>query len=223
MLRFTRLIILIYLTALLSCCVYAAEQAGDDGSAAGEAPSMKYEKTDMQDTEDMPGIFSGSIAESAWTLLSFGILVFVLYKLAWGPLLRGLKAREDAIAAEISAAEQAKIKARKTLEEYEKTLAEADELNRKMTAKKLAEAESKASKIIEEARQKTFELKKQARQDIDKARNSAQSELAREAGEMVFELGSNILGRTISPEDDERLIEEAIKIYDQKRNAKATG
>ena len=223
MFRFMRLIVLIYLAGLLSSCVYAADIANDGVSGDSGTPAMMGEKVNMEDTEEAPGVFSGSVAESAWTLISFGILVFVLYKLAWGPLLRGLKAREDAIAADISAAEQAKIKARETLEEYERTLAEADEQSRKMAAKKLAEAEKKASKIIEEAREKTFELKKQARQDIDKARNSAQSELAREAGEMVFELGSNILGRTISPEDNERLIKEAIEIYEQKRNAKATG
>jgi F-type H+-transporting ATPase subunit b len=166
-------------------------------------------------------LFSGTIAESLWTLVTFGILVFVLYKLAWGPLLRSLKKREEKIAGDISSAEGAKAQAQKVLEEYRQKLADADEESRQAAAKALAQAQEKASAIIETARQQSFELKKQARQDIIKATDSARSELAREAGGMVLELGSSILGKAISQHDNQKLIDEAVDMYARKKQSEA--
>ncbi|AQQ72169.1 F-type ATPase subunit b [Limihaloglobus sulfuriphilus] len=202
--RFKRLTI----SAILIACTAIAAAAEPAAHEAGEAGGKV-------------NLFSGTIAESIWTLVSFGILVFVLYKLAWGPLLGSLKKREEKIACDISSAEHTRAEAQKVLEEYRQKLAAADEESRQAAAKALAQAQEKASAMVETAREQSFELKKQARQDIIKATDSARSELAREAGSMVLELGSSILGKSISQHDNQKLIDEAVDIYARKKQNKA--
>lgn len=71
---------------------------------------------------ERPGIFSGSIADAIWTVIAFVILVSVLGKLAWKPLLAGLKAREERIRQEIMNAENARHLADKALADYNRRL-----------------------------------------------------------------------------------------------------
>jgi F-type H+-transporting ATPase subunit b len=157
------------------------------------------------------GIFSGSIADAIWTVIAFSMLVAALGKLAWKPLLAGLKAREERIRNEILTAENSRKQADKTLNEYNSRLEQLHQQARQISEEAARKAQKEADKIAENARQEALSLKQKAQSDIEAAHQAAKERLWDESGDIVLALGGHILGRTISNEDNQRLIREAVE------------
>jgi F-type H+-transporting ATPase subunit b len=163
-------------------------------------------------------VFSGYPGESIWTLVWFAVLLIALRKFAWKPLLAGLKAREDHISSEISGAEETRKKANEKLAEYERRIAEASEEARRLAEKEIAKGQDKAGDIVNAAKKEAEGIKNRAKDDINKAAESARKKLWDDAGEMVCSLGSEIFARTITPEDNKKLIDEAINKFRNVQN-----
>ena len=158
-----------------------------------------------------PDIFSGSLGDSVWTVIAFVLLVVVLGKLAWKPLLTGLKDREDRIRLEITTAENARKQAEKTLAEYNSRVEQLEQQGRQMTEEAVREAQQQGRDIAEKARQESLAIKQKAQSDIDAAHDAAKNRLWEETGDIVLALSSRVLGRTITDDDNQRLIREAVE------------
>ncbi|MCE5340790.1 MAG: F0F1 ATP synthase subunit B [Planctomycetaceae bacterium] len=158
------------------------------------------------------GIFSGSYADALWTVIAFGTLVIVLGIFAWKPLLRSLKTREDTIQQQLSDAENAKSKAEHLLDEHKhKSL---DIIER---ANKYANQTSK--EIVEQARKEALAITDRANAEIAGAQGIASQQLWHMAGNMLINISQEVLGRSITPEDNKRLIHEAIgKLQEESLN-----
>lgn len=98
-----------------------------------------------------------------WQILGFVVLLVLLGKFAWGPIVQALEERENSINAALQAAEQAKAEMAKLtaaneelLEkarfERDSMLAAAREAARKFEAEQVEVAQAKAAKLLEEAR-----------------------------------------------------------------------
>ncbi|ARN56134.1 F0F1 ATP synthase subunit B [Sedimentisphaera salicampi] len=155
-------------------------------------------------------IFSGYLSESIWTLVWFAVLVFMLGKFVWKPMLAGLKAREDHISGEINSAEEMKKEAGQKLEQYQSKLENAEKDGKKAAQKHISEAEKKSQEILSKAMSEADEIKARAREDAKKAAESAKGSFVDEAGTIVCSLGSRIIGRVITPEDNKQLIDQAV-------------
>jgi len=158
-----------------------------------------------------PGIFSGSLADSIWTVVTFVILVIVLGKFAWKPLLSGLREREERIRLEITSAENARKQAEKTLADYNGRVEQLEQKARQMTEDAAREANRLGHEIAEKARQESLAIKQKAQSDIDAAHEVAKDRLWEETGDIVLALSSRVLGRTITDDDNQRLIREAVE------------
>src|SRR5205814_7938398 len=75
--------------------------------------------------EAEPGVFAGDIGNALWTLVIFGLVVFVLGKFAWGPILKGLQSREDFIHKSLADAKADREAAEARLREYTEKLTTA--------------------------------------------------------------------------------------------------
>jgi F-type H+-transporting ATPase subunit b len=155
--------------------------------------------------------FAGNLGNAIWTLGIFVIVVIVLGKFAWGPMLALLRQREEFIHRSLSDAKRDRDEAEARLKEY---------------AAKLQSAHAEAAAIIEEASRDAERLRQDFRQrakaDADTAVRNAerqiQLETARalqqirhEAADLAVAIASKLLQRNISKEDNERLIDEALK------------
>ena len=131
-----------------------------------------------------------------WTAITFGILVFLLKKFAWKPILHALKAREETIEFSLAAAAKAK--------------AEIEDLNVEKE-KILAEAKSERDSLIKEARELKQNIvddaKNKAQEEADKILESARQLLEREKIEairdmkkQVAELSVDIAGKLLEQE-----------------------
>jgi F-type H+-transporting ATPase subunit b len=143
--------------------------------------------------------------------INFAIVLFVLWKWAYQPVLRMLELRRQKIAESMAQAERIR--------------AELEATERQRT-QILAQAQDQAQKLIEEARQAAARLQAQeaqkavaaAEQILAKAREAAEldrarmlAELKREIGRLVVQTTMAVTGKVLTPEDQRRILDEATR------------
>jgi F-type H+-transporting ATPase subunit b len=148
---------------------------------------------------------------SVTTLLIFCVLVAVLGKFAWNPIVSGLKKREEKIRKEISDAEEARARAEQTLKEYNTRLAAAEQQVRDMLNKAAAEGQQIAAGIRTQAQQEAEEAKERATRDIESARDRAVAELYEVATDLAVGVAEKILQRNINADDQRELVKRSLE------------
>ena len=141
-------------------------------------------------------------------LIAFGLLAFLLNKFAYKPVLEVLEKRKQRIAEGLENAEKIKTE----LAETEKSRKEILEKANEQAGKLIEEGRAAAEKVREAETQKAI---KEAEAIIAKAREAADadhakmlSELKAEIGQLVVATTSKVIGKTLTPEDQQRLVEE---------------
>src|SRR4029079_16051213 len=145
-----------------------------------------------------------------WTLIVFVVLLLVLKKFAWGPILSGLESRERGIADHISQAERNHEEAKKLLLSYEQKLAAAAAEVREMMEEARRNAEHAKQDILAEAKAGAEGERARAVRDIEAATDQAMETLANRSAELAVELAGKILQSKLTPADHARLIQEAM-------------
>lgn len=143
-----------------------------------------------------------------WSGVTFLVLVFVLGKFAWNPILGVVKEREDKIASALKAAEAAEQEYKKIEEAKNKMEAES----RIEREKILKEARAMKDSIIEEARQQAIiaaeKVSADARAQIAKETADAKAELKQQVAKLSVEIASRILAEDLQTDGkQEKLIE----------------
>jgi len=154
--------------------------------------------------------FAGDIGNAIWTVAIFVVVVIVLGKFAWGPVLALLQQREAFIHRSLSDAKRDRDEAELRLKEY---------------GAKLQSAQAEAVNIIEGARrdaeQFREELRKKARAEAEGILNNAQrqiqietaralQQIRHEAADISVAIASKLIQRNLSKEDNQKLIDEAL-------------
>lgn len=180
----------------------AIEHAGDELHAAATTDaSHASASTDPMSFDPDLAIF---------TFIVFLILLVVLRKFAWGPIMTALERREHNIAEHISQAERNHEQARQLLAEYEQKLAGAANEVRELLDEARRDAESTKQTILAEARSGAEAEKARALRDIESATDAALESLARKSSELAVELAGKIVQTKLSAEDHARLIQDAV-------------
>jgi F-type H+-transporting ATPase subunit b len=149
-------------------------------------------------------VFSGTLADSIWTVITFLVLLAILGKFAWKPLIKSLKDREEHIKNEILSAENARQQAEKLIEDYkQKGLLIIEDATKS--------AQDSQRELMEETQQETTLIRQRARDDIQHALTYASEHLWGQAADMIESIGKEVLGRVVSAEDNKRLIREAVE------------
>ena len=159
---------------------------------------------------EAPGIFSGDIFTAVFTLVVFLVVLLILSKWAWGPILTGLQKREEHIRRAIESAEKNQVEAEKNLAEYRQQLAQAKDESRAIIEKGRAEAIRLAEEFGQKAQAEAQSLRAQAERDINSAKNQALREIYQQTTDLATEMAGAILGKTLNPEDHRALLQEAL-------------
>lgn len=128
-------------------------------------------------------LFTPSVGTLFWMLLFFSIILWILKKFAWKPILNSLKEREKSIEEALSSAEKAKEQMAKLKAENQKILSEA-KLERE---KLLKEAKELKDKIIAEAHE---QAQQEAKKIIDVAKQSIENEKLNAINEIKSQIAS---------------------------------
>jgi F-type H+-transporting ATPase subunit b len=143
---------------------------------------------------------------SITTLLVFLLLVFILAKFAWKPILAGLKGREDKIRKDIADAEEARKNAEATLREYTEQLRNAESRIRDTLAKAQADGEKLATTIRMQAQQEAEEIKEKAQREIEGTKNLALQEIYDKAADLSTSIAEKIIRRNLNAQDQQEIV-----------------
>lgn len=146
-----------------------------------------------------------------WTIITFLVVVWLIGKFGWKPILSGLKSREDSIRRDLETARAEREKAAALLAEYQSALAGA----RKESTDILQKAQDTAGSIVEEARAKSREESQReverARAEIERLSEAAKAELRSHVAELTAQATARLIGQTLDPQRHEQLILDALK------------
>jgi F-type H+-transporting ATPase subunit b len=159
-------------------------------------------------------LVSPSLGLMIWTLLAFGITLYLLNKLAFPRIAEALDRRRVAIEESIDSARRAKEEADQLLEEYRARLREAREQADDIVARARKAGENLKDETKAEATQQREQLLAQARRDIEHETRRALDELRREVADLTVTATEKITRKSLDEEDHRRLIEEALSEVD---------
>ncbi|MCC6240828.1 MAG: F0F1 ATP synthase subunit B [Phycisphaerales bacterium] len=144
------------------------------------------------------------------TLVVFVLLLVVLGKYAWGPIVSKLKEREDSIRRTVNEAKTNLDNAQAKLAQYEQQLATAEATIRQMMTNATADAEKAAENIRLRGRQEAEEIKEKANRDIEASRDEAIREIYTQAADLSTSIAGKIIRRELRVEDQKSLVEESL-------------
>jgi len=145
------------------------------------------------------------------TVLVFLLVIAVLGKFAWGPLLTGLQQREEFIRRSLKEAKADREAAEARLQEYEERLSSAAAEAAQILEQGKREGEGLRAGIEEKARDEADKMVDRARREIELAKQSAIKDLYATSSELATEIASRIVQRELNPADHEKLIADSIK------------
>ncbi len=149
-----------------------------------------------------------------WTIVSFAVTLFVLWRFAFGPIQKAIDERRRRIEQSITEAEQARAEARRLLEEHRSLIGQARGQAEEILAdaRKVAEAQRQRVKEETEAdRQRRLEA---TRRQIEAETHRALEQIRAEVAELTLIAAAKVTGKALDDEDHRRLIEDAIRELD---------
>jgi len=147
------------------------------------------------------------------TAIVFVLLLLVLTKFAWKPILDALDRREHHIAGDLAAADDKHQQARRLLEQYEQKLAGAADDVRALLDEARRDAERAKASILSAAKSAAQEEQERALREIRNATDAALKSLAERCADQAVDLAGKIVGQRLTPSDHARLIREAIEQF----------
>jgi F-type H+-transporting ATPase subunit b len=167
-------------------------------------------------SEDEGGSFlvTPDIGLMIWTLLVFGISMFVLAKLAFPRIAEALDKRQRAIEESIEVSERTRREADEILAEYRQRLAEARGQADDIVARARKTGEAAENEIVADARAKREEMMEQTRRDIEAETRRAIQEIRAEVADLTVMATEKVTRKALTGEDQKRLVEEALSELD---------
>lgn len=149
-----------------------------------------------------------------WTVLTFLSLVFVLGKLAWGPLIEAIEEREAKIKADRAAAESARAASEKIKAELEAEIAALESRGREMLSRAMREGEALRSSLESQAEASARKLKEKTLAELAEEKARLVGELRAEVAELSVLAAEKLLRRSVNDEDQKAALDSFFKDLD---------
>lgn len=192
--------------------VASTEQAEtSDRAHDGDAEAHGHEGVVPHGTNEDPAEWQYDLA--IWTFVVFVLVLLILWKFAWGPIVAGLDKREQRIADLIQHAEDNAEASRKQLAQHEKQLAGAHEEIRQMLDTAHREADAQKQEVLAQAQEAAAAEKNRALREIGAAKDAALGEIAKKSVDEAFSLAGKIVRREVKPEEHQQLVQDAMQQF----------
>ena len=146
-----------------------------------------------------------------YQLVMFIILLALLKKFAWGPLMGVMKQREEHVANEILAAEASRQEALKYLEEQREILKQSREEAGQLIENAKLQGEAQREDIVKQARLEAERVKEAATREIVQEKEKAIMALREQVGSLSVLIASKVIEKELSEADQEKLINDYIQ------------
>ena len=151
-----------------------------------------------------PGLF-------IWTIITFLVLLGLLAKFAWRPLLNALESRQESIRKSLDDAQQAKAELERLQRESAEIIRQAHLNAESIIAKGRSDAERLGEEMRQKAREEANGIVRNAERQIQIETRRAMQEIRNEAVDLSVAIASKLLERHVSREDNARLIDDTLK------------
>ena len=143
-----------------------------------------------------------------WTLVVFGILLVLLWRLAFPAIVRSVEERERRIQKQLEDAEKANAEAQRLLEEHKKQIASARNEAQDILAKAKTVSQKEREALLQKAREEYDALLGRARKDIEAEKDKAILALRREAVELSIAAASRVIEANLDTDANRKLVTE---------------
>ena len=147
----------------------------------------------------------------AWTVLTFVLLLVVLKKVAWGPILDALEARENEIKEALNAAEKAREEAKRVSSDYEDAIRKAQAEAQQIISDAKTAGEKVKLDLEAVASEKADEIIEKAKAQIDAERIKVISEIKAVAVEISLSAAAKVIEKNLDSDDNRKLVNEALE------------
>jgi F-type H+-transporting ATPase subunit b len=153
-----------------------------------------------------------------FSVVTFLVYLAVLRVSAWGPLQQGMNERERLIRQNIADAETNRLKSESLLKDYEVKLAKVQEEVRDILAEARRDAEHAKQDIMATAQRESEATKQRAVAEIERSRDQALAELFDFVSNNVVSATEQVIGRSLTGADQDRLVSDALAQLNVRRN-----
>lgn len=150
-------------------------------------------------------------------MINFVILLAILKKLAFGPLMKVLDEREAKIRNTVAAAEESEQKARELMEEYQQKLDEAKTQAQDIVNKAMKRAAEESEATLNEAREEIDRMRKSAQDQIIREREVAIAQLKGEVVTLSMAAAAKIIGANMNQDANKKLVGDFIEKLDKEK------
>ncbi|CAM3838338.1 F0F1 ATP synthase subunit B [Mesobacillus zeae] len=150
-------------------------------------------------------------------LAMFLILLALLKKFAWGPLMGIMTEREEHIAGEIEAAEKSRAEAAKNLEEQRQLLKQARQEASGLIENARKQGDVQRDEIITIARAESERIKEAAKLEIETQKEKAVAAIREQVASLSVMIASKVIEKELSAADQEKLINDYIQEAGERR------
>ena len=157
-----------------------------------------------------PGLF-------IWTIITFLVLLALLAKFAWRPLLDALERRQESIRKSLDDARHAKQELERLQSESQRILAQARTEAEAIITRTRDDANRFREELRQKAQQEASGIVKNAERQIELETARALQQIRHEAVDLSVAIASKLLERNVSKEDNERLIEDTFRQLESTR------
>ena len=158
-----------------------------------------------------PGLF-------IWTIFTFLVLLGLLAKFAWGPLLKALEERQETIRKSLDDADQATQELARVQQESAQIIAEARGEAQSIVAKSRAAAETVRADVKQKAKAEADALVRGAQRQIQLETARAIQQIRNEVVDLSLAVASKLIKKNLTQEDNDALIQDALTQIDTARN-----
>lgn len=143
--------------------------------------------------------------------LAFIVLLLVAFYLAYKPVKKLIKDRQDYVSGKIKEAEDREEKTRGLVLEAEKNVGESKKTAQQIIEKAQEDANKQKAIIIADAKKEAELEKEKAKQEIAQEFEASKDEIHREIVSVAMDASSKVLGREVNDEDNRRLVDDFVK------------
>jgi F-type H+-transporting ATPase subunit b len=156
-----------------------------------------------------------------WTVLSFGLMVVLLYLFVFPAMQKMLNQRRDMIEGGIERAKKTQAQAQELLQQYKTQMTEAE----KRAAALLEEAKRGAQALKEEAlnasREEAFQFAENTKMEIESYKEKALREIKQDIASLMVGAAGRLIGKNLQAADQDKLVDEAMAEINKNGNPKA--
>lgn len=145
-----------------------------------------------------------------WTIITFVLLLLILKKFTWKPILTALAQREAAIKESLEKAERAQEDAQKVLDANQANLAKAEEESKQIINQSRAYAEKLKEQILQESKEQAKKIVDDASQEIERKKEAAFDELKNQIAEIAVNAAEKILRENLDKDTQKKLVDKYI-------------